>query len=71
MVYKAIGLMSGSSLDGLDIAYVYLHETGGRWSMEIQHTYCHHYTEEWVEKLRNAINLSARDYMLLHADYGH
>ena len=63
--------MSGSSLDGLDIAYVFLHETGGRWNMEIQHTYCHHYTEEWVEKLRGAINLSARDYMLLHADYGH
>ncbi|MCG7857570.1 anhydro-N-acetylmuramic acid kinase [Flavihumibacter sediminis] len=71
MVYKAIGLMSGSSLDGLDIAYVHLHAAGGNWSMDIQHSETHPYTPEWAEKLRNAINLSALDYMLLHADYGH
>jgi anhydro-N-acetylmuramic acid kinase len=71
MVYKVIGLMSGSSLDGLDIAYVHLQETGGRWSMEIQQTACIPYNHEWVEKLRGAIRLSALDYMLLHTDYGH
>jgi anhydro-N-acetylmuramic acid kinase len=71
MVYKAIGLMSGSSLDGLDIAYVHFHETGGRWTMEIQHTACYPYSAEWTEKLRTATRLPALDYMLLHADYGH
>ncbi|ULQ54929.1 anhydro-N-acetylmuramic acid kinase [Flavihumibacter rivuli] len=71
MLYKAIGLMSGSSLDGLDIAYVHFQETGGKWSMEIVAAECYPYTGEWVEKLKNAIHLSAQDYMLLHAEYGH
>ncbi|MFT3932954.1 MAG: anhydro-N-acetylmuramic acid kinase [Chitinophagaceae bacterium] len=71
MEYKAIGLMSGSSLDGLDIAYVHLQETGGKWSYEIVNSYCDPYNEEWMEKLTNAITLPALDYQLLHTAYGH
>jgi anhydro-N-acetylmuramic acid kinase len=71
MVYRAIGLMSGSSLDGLDIAFVEFQEQGGKWSYEIIEADCYQYPEEWVAKLQNAISLSARDYQLLHAEYGH
>jgi anhydro-N-acetylmuramic acid kinase len=71
MVYKAIGMMSGSSLDGLDIAYVHFHETAGRWGYELKHTACYPYSTGWIEKLRNAIHLTAWEYELLHADYGH
>lgn len=71
MIYKAIGLMSGSSLDGLDIAYVHFQETGGKWSFEIINSDCFKYSAEWEGKLRNATTLSALDYLLLHVDYGH
>ncbi len=71
MVYRAIGLMSGSSLDGLDIAFVEFQEQGGKWSYEILQADCYAYTNEWVAKLSDAINLSAREYQLLHAEYGH
>lgn len=71
MVYNVIGLMSGSSLDGLDIAYVQFHATGGKWSMELQQTATYAYPAEWEEKLRNCTALSARDYLLLHSSYGH
>jgi anhydro-N-acetylmuramic acid kinase len=71
MVYRAIGLMSGSSLDGLDIAFVEFQEQGGKWSYGIMEADCYVYTEKWVAKLQNAINLSARDYQLLHTEYGH
>ena len=71
MVYRAIGLMSGSSLDGLDIAFVEFQEQGGKWSYEILQADCYAYTNEWVAKLSDAINLSARDYQLLHTEYGH
>ncbi|HEY6504318.1 MAG TPA: anhydro-N-acetylmuramic acid kinase, partial [Chitinophagaceae bacterium] len=71
MVYRAIGLMSGSSLDGLDIAYVEFHENGGKWSYEILKADCLPYTPAWITRLKNAISLNALDYQLLHTDYGH
>jgi anhydro-N-acetylmuramic acid kinase len=71
MVYKAIGLMSGSSLDGLDIVYTHLQETAGKWGFEIINVDCYPYTREWMEKLKQATSLNALDYQLLHAEYGH
>jgi len=71
MVYKAIGLMSGSSLDGLDIAFVYLQETGRKWTYEILHTDCQAYGDLWMDKLNNAVHVPALDYQLLHTEYGH
>ena len=70
MIYKAIGLMSGSSLDGLDIAFVEFSETAGKWDYKIICAACIEYTDSWIENLKNAIDLSALDYQLLHADYG-
>jgi anhydro-N-acetylmuramic acid kinase len=71
MVYRTIGLMSGSSLDGLDIAFVEFHENAGKWSYEIVKADCYPYPEEWTTRLKNAITLPALDYQLLHTDYGH
>ena len=70
MVYKVIGTMSGSSLDGLDIAYVHLHETGGKWEYEIIAAECFSYSSEWKEELSSAVNSSAINYQLLHSRYG-
>lgn len=71
MIYKAIGLMSGSSLDGLDIVFATFHENGGKWTYEIAAADCYSYTKEWVIRLKDASGLNALDYQLLHADYGH
>ena len=71
MVYKVIGLMSGSSLDGLDIAFVQLQENAGKWNYEILKADCFEYDSDWIERLKNAVDLNALDYQLLHTDYGH
>lgn len=71
MIYRAIGVMSGSSLDGLDIAFVEFLENGGKWSFEILNADCYEYPPEWIEQLKNAISLNALDYQLLHTAYGH
>jgi anhydro-N-acetylmuramic acid kinase len=85
MVYKVIGLMSGSSLDGLDIAYVHLQERVSSsqaanpgssrppraWEFQLVHTACYPYSDEWRERLAGAASLLAPDYQLLHTEYGH
>jgi anhydro-N-acetylmuramic acid kinase len=64
-------MMSGSSLDGLDLCYAHLQETSGRWSYEIKKADCYAYSPGWIERLQKATELSARDYMVLHVEYGH
>ncbi|HMH34834.1 MAG TPA: anhydro-N-acetylmuramic acid kinase [Puia sp.] len=71
MQYKVIGLMSGSSLDGLDIVYAHFHETAAKWSYEIQRSACYTYSREWSDRLKNSNSLSAYEYQLLHVEYGH
>ena len=71
MIYRVIGVMSGSSLDGLDIACVEFQENGGKWTYDIIQADCYSYTSEWAVKLRSAASLSAEEYQLLHAEYGH
>ncbi|MET0635888.1 MAG: anhydro-N-acetylmuramic acid kinase [Chitinophagaceae bacterium] len=71
MLYRAIGLMSGSSLDGLDIVCAAFQENGGKWSFEILAADCLPYDEIWTSRLSRATSLSALDYQLLHIDYGH
>lgn len=63
--------MSGSSLDGLDITYVHFEETAGKWSFEIRETACVPYSPALKERLSGATGLSAKDYLLLHTEYGH
>ncbi|MCW3113780.1 MAG: anhydro-N-acetylmuramic acid kinase [Segetibacter sp.] len=70
MLYRAIGIMSGSSLDGLDIAFVEFEENARKWSYEIKAATCKPYSSEWFSKLQQATNLSAHEYLLLHSSYG-
>ncbi|MBE7174670.1 MAG: anhydro-N-acetylmuramic acid kinase [Williamsia sp.] len=70
MVYRAIGVMSGSSLDGLDIVFAQFEESRGAWSYEIKASDTYEYNTDWQRRLQQATNLSAYDYLKLHADYG-
>jgi anhydro-N-acetylmuramic acid kinase len=71
MQYNVVGLMSGSSLDGLDIAFVRFDETAGKWKFDLAETACYPYPDDWQENLSGLTGLSARDYLLMHTAYGH
>ncbi len=71
MIYKAIGVMSGSSLDGLDIGFTAFTETGGKWGYEIIAATCFAYNDQWIKRLENATHLTAKEYLQLDIDYGH
>ncbi len=70
MVYRALGIMSGSSLDGLDMALVEFQEISGKWSYSVKATACYPYNKEWFTKLQTATSLPAREYQLLHSAFG-
>lgn len=70
MLYRVIGIMSGSSLDGLDIAFVELEETSRKWSCEVKASKCQPYSNCWLQRLQEATKLSAYDYLVLHSAYG-
>ncbi len=70
MVYNVIGLMSGSSLDGLDIAYVQLTEVRGKWDFSILNAECIPYTDEWHTLLKAAHTTTVSDFLKLNTSYG-
>ncbi len=68
--YKVIGLMSGTSLDGLDIAYCHFKNTNNIWSFSIEKTESIEYTNTLQEKLKTAVDLDAPSLLSFHNQYG-
>ncbi|KFF18685.1 anhydro-N-acetylmuramic acid kinase [Chryseobacterium sp. JM1] len=69
MRFQAIGLMSGTSLDGLDICFAAFEKQNG-WNFQILKAETLPYPENWEEKLRNSIHLSSEELLELHSEYG-
>ena len=62
--------MSGTSCDGLDVAYVRFYGTPEKPEYELLHAECFSYGDEWRKKLRDAYFLTAEEIIALDADYG-
>lgn len=69
-VYQVIGLMSGTSMDGLDIALCKFIHDEGRWRYEILAAETISYSSSMESRLQKASGLSALDFSLLHVEYG-
>ena len=67
---KVIGTMSGTSLDGLDIAAVEFEYKNDKWSFKLISATTISYSEKWIEKLKKAPSLSGEKLMELHSEYG-
>ncbi len=67
----ATGHMSGTSLDGMDIAHCAFEYRDGRWHYNILAAETFDYYDHWREKLRAAPGLDARACHALHVEYGH
>lgn len=66
--YNVIGVMSGTSLDGVDLAYIKFNNSG-RWTFEIFQSETVSYSEEWLTKLKNAIHFSISELEELNVAY--
>jgi anhydro-N-acetylmuramic acid kinase len=64
------GVMSGTSLDGLDIAICTYEKDERRWSFEVLAAITLPYSDEWRNRLSSAFTMNGNDLMRLHADFG-
>ena len=64
-----VGLMSGTSLDGLDLCCVHF-DYDGSWNYHIVKAESVDYPEGLRQRLATAQTMSALDYARLHSDYG-
>ncbi len=69
--YNAIGLMSGTSLDGVDIVFAEFVLKDGSWQFEIKHGKTYVYTMEWKNILRNIhYSTPAFEFLKIDQEYG-
>lgn len=66
----AIGLMSGSSLDGIDLALVRFTSDEGRYSYNILDATTLPYPEPWQQRLANAFLSKPEELVTLDKEYG-
>lgn len=67
---NVLGIMSGSSTDGLDLAVCSFSENAGRWAYRILYTETVGYKGDWQMKLGSAPHLPGLDLHLLDLEYG-
>ena len=64
-----IGVMSGTSLDGIDIAYVKINNANN-YTFEILNATTISYTNEWKSTLKEGFHLTGEELTKLDAEYG-
>jgi anhydro-N-acetylmuramic acid kinase len=69
--YNAIGLMSGTSLDGLDIAACEFIHSDGNWTFKIRSSHTYSYSPEWKSKLAGLALADAYTLSIINVEYGH
>lgn len=67
--YIVLGVMSGTSLDGVDLARIYFSEENKKWQFQIHEKQTVRYSEDWVNKLKEAIHFCDFELKKLNEDY--
>lgn len=67
--YNVIGVMSGTSLDGIDLAHISFTIKNGKWSFKILESETIPYPVNWLNKLKIAVDFTSEELVNLNRDY--
>jgi anhydro-N-acetylmuramic acid kinase len=67
--YKIIGVMSGTSLDGIDLAHINFTIKDNKWRYEVLESETISYSQDWLNKLKVAVSFSREDLIELNEEY--
>jgi anhydro-N-acetylmuramic acid kinase len=67
--YNVIGVMSGTSLDGVDLAHINFNIKEQKWNFEIIESETISYSSEWILDLKNAVDYPKEKLQKLDQDY--
>lgn len=67
--YNVIGVMSGTSLDGVDLAHIEFRLDNEKWSFEILESETISYSQDWIIRLKTAVDFSSVELQNLDQDY--
>ncbi|MEC4004551.1 anhydro-N-acetylmuramic acid kinase [Flavobacterium sp. SUN052] len=67
--YTVIGVMSGTSLDGIDLAHIHFTIKAGKWKYEILESETVSYSDNWLNTLKVAVDFSNEELINLNEDY--
>lgn len=67
--YNTIGVMSGTSLDGVDLAHIQFTISGNKWNFNLLECETVSYSQEWVNTLKTAVAFSQEQLETLNKDY--
>jgi anhydro-N-acetylmuramic acid kinase len=67
--YNVIGVMSGTSLDGVDLAHIQFNVKNSKWTFEILERETIGYNSSWIISLKSAVDYSKEQLEKLNQDY--
>ena len=67
--YSVIGVMSGTSLDGVDLSYINFTLENNKWAFEIIRSETVSYSIEWVNKLKSAVSYDVASLQKINQEY--
>lgn len=67
--YNVIGVMSGTSLDGIDLAHINFRFENDNWDYQLLECETIPYPEEWIEAFKEAVHFDGEALHYLNTDY--
>ncbi len=67
--YNIIGVMSGTSLDGVDLAHIKFDIIDGKWNFQLFECETIAYSDDWIKTLKNGLEFNESELFKLNKSY--